>query len=174
METTRQDLLYAFRQYLKTPALTFIVLLTIALGIGANTALFSVVNGVLLSPLSYPAPEQLVTLHENKANFQNGSISYPNFRDWQKQNRSFSSMAVSRVFSFNLIGAGEPEQVNGDLVSSDFFPMLGVKPVRGRLFVAGEDEVGAAPVVLIGEDLWRRKFSSSPDILGKSIKLGPK
>src|SRR5262249_54073601 len=140
----------------------------------ANTAVFSIVNGVLLNPLPFPHSDQLVALGENKPNFENGSISYPNFFDWQKDNRSFSSMAVSRVFSFNLIGAGEPEQIDGDLVSSEFFLILGVKPVRGRLFLAGEDRFGAAPVVLIGEDLWRRKFSSSPDIVGKSITLGPK
>jgi putative ABC transport system permease protein len=174
METLFQDLRYGVRMALKSPAFTTVAVMTLALGIGANTAVFSIVNGVLLNPLPFPQSDQLVALGENKANFENGSISYPNFRDWQKGNRSFSSTALSRVFSFNLIGAGEAEQVNGDLVSSDFFPMLGVKPVRGRLFITGEDEVGAAPVALIGEDLWRRKFSASPDILGKSIKLGPK
>jgi predicted permease len=174
METLFQDLRYGMRTALKSPAFTAVAVITLALGIGANTAVFSIVNGVLLNPLPFPQADQLVALGENKANFENGSISYPNFRDWQKDNRSISSMAVSRVFSFNLIGAGEPEQVDGDLVSSDFFSILGVKPVAGRLFVAGEDEVGAAPVALIGEDLWRRKFSSSPDIVGRSITLGPK
>ena len=174
METLFQDLRYGVRMALKSPAFTAVAVITLALGIGANTAVFSIVNGVLLNPLPFPQADQLVALGENKANFENGSISYPNFRDWQKDNRSFSSMAVSRIFSFNLIGAGEPEQVDGDLVSSDFFSMLGVKPVKGRLFMAGEDEVGAAPVAMIGEGLWRRKFSSSPEILGKSITLGPK
>lgn len=174
METLFQDLRYGVRVALKSPAFTAVAIITLALGIGANTAVFSIVNGVLLNPLPFPQADQLVALGENKANFENGSISYPNFRDWQKDNRSFSSMAVSRVFSFSLIGAGEPEQVDGDLVSSDFFSILGVRPVMGRVFMAGEDEVGAAPVALIGEDLWRRKFSSSPDILGKSIRLGPK
>src|SRR5215469_8315651 len=174
METLIQDLRYGLRMALKSPGFTAVAVITLALGIGANTAVFSIVNGVLLNPLPFPQADQLVALGENKANFENGSISYPNFRDWQKDNRSFSSMAVSRIFSFNLIGAGEAEQVDGDLVSSDFFSMLGVKPVMGRLFMAGEDEVGAAPVALIGEDLWRRKFSSSPDIVGKSITLGTK
>lgn len=174
METLLQDFRYGMRMALKSPAFTAVAVITLALGIGANTAVFSIVNGVLLNPLPFPHADQLVALGENKPNFENGSISYPNFRDWQKDNHSFSSMAVSRVFSFNLIGAGEPEQIDGDLVSSDFFSILGVKPVAGRLFMAGEDEVGAAPVVLIGEDLWRRKFSSSPDILGKTIRLGPK
>jgi len=174
METLLQDFRYGIRMALKSRAFTAVALITLALGIGANTAVFSIVNGVLLNPLPFPQADQLVALGENKANFENGSISYPNFHDWQKDNRSFSSMAVSRVFSFSLIGAGEPEQVDGDLVSSDFFSILGVKPVMGRLLMPGEDEVGAAPVVLIGEDLWRRKFSSSPDIVGKSIRLGPK
>jgi len=174
METLFQDLRYGVRMALKSPGFTAVALITIALGIGANTAVFSIVNGVLLNPLPFPQADQLIALGENKANFENGSISFANFRDWRKDNRSFSSMALSRVFSFNLIGAGEPEQVDGDLVSSDFFSILGVKPVKGRLFMAGEDEVGAAPVALIGEDLWRRKFSSSPDIVGKSITLGPK
>jgi len=174
METLLQDFRYGIRMALKSRAFTAVALITLALGIGANTAVFSIVNGVLLNPLPFPQADQLVALGENKANFENGSISYPNFHDWQKDNRLFSSMAVSRVFSFSLIGAGEPEQVDGDLVSSDFFSILGVKPVMGRLLMPGEDEVGAAPVVLIGEDLWRRKFSSSPDIVGKSIRLGPK
>src|SRR5262252_5946361 len=174
METLIQDLRYSLRMALKSPGFTAVAVITLALGIGANTAVFSIVNGVLLNPLPFPQADQLVALGENKANFENGSISYPNFHDWRKDNRSFSSMAVSRVFSFSLIGAGEPEQIDGDLVSSDFFSILGVNPVKGRLLMAGEDEVGAAPVALIGEDLWRRKFSSSPDIVGKSITLGPK
>src|SRR4051812_49760087 len=114
METTRQDLLYAFRQYLKTPALTFIVLLTIALGIGANTALFSVINGVLLSPLSYPQPEQLMSLHQSKINFATGAISYPDFRDWQKENHTFSAIAIFRPVTFSLTGAGDAVQLNGE------------------------------------------------------------
>jgi hypothetical protein len=174
METLFQDLRYGVRMALKLPAFTAVAVITLALGIGANTAVFSIVNGVLLNPLPFLQADQLVGLGENKANFENGSISYPSFHDWQKDNRSFSSMAVSRDFSFNLIGVGKAEQVEGDLVSSDFFSILGVKPVTGRLFMAGEDEVGAAPVALIGEGLRRRKFSFSPDIVGKSITLGPK
>lgn len=174
METLLQDVRYGLRMLGKTPSFTVVAILTLALGIGANTAVFSIVNGVLLNPLPFPQADQLIAMGENKANFQNGSISYPNFRDWQRENRSFSSMALSRVFSFSLLGAGDPEQIHGELVSSDFFSTLGVKPLTGRLFVAGEDEVGAAPVALIGEGLWQRKFSSSPNILGKSIRLGAK
>jgi putative ABC transport system permease protein len=174
METLFQDVRYGLRMLGKSPSFTAVAILTLALGIGANTAIFSIVNGVLLNPLPFPHADRLIALGENKANFENGSISYPNFRDWQKENRSFSSMAVSRIFSFSLLGAGGAEQIHGELISSDFFSTLGVKPLAGRLFANGEDEVGAAPVALIGEDIWRRKFSSSPNILGKSLRLGPK
>ncbi|HLQ78170.1 MAG TPA: ABC transporter permease, partial [Terriglobia bacterium] len=166
-----QDLRYAIRQFLKTPGLTAIVVITIALGVGANTALFSVVNGVLLNPLPYPQPEQLVALRESKANFEFGSIPYPNFRDWRKDNRTFSSMAVWRNTAFSLTGKGEAEQVSGQFISSDFFSIFGVKPLMGRTIAPGEDEIGAAPIALISEGLWRRKFGSAPDILGNGITL---
>jgi len=158
----------------QAPGFALIVVLTLALGIGANTALFSVVNGVLLHPLPYPEPEQLVRLHESKPSFETGSISYPNFRDWQKENKTFSAMAISRGNSFALSGVGEAEQVNAELISSDFFSLLGVKPVVGRVFAPGEDEIGAAPVAIISVSLWERKFSSSSSILGKGITLDGK
>ena len=166
-----QDLRYAVRQFLKTPGLTILVIVTIGLGVGANTALFSVVNGVLLSPLPYPEPDQLVALRESKPNFEWGTVPYPKFRDWQKDNHTFSKMAVWRSYAFSLTGVGEAEQVNAHLVSSDFFPILGVKPILGRNFLAGEDEIGAAPIAVITESLWRRKFASVPDIVGKGITL---
>jgi len=166
-----QDLRYAVRQFLKTPALTAVVVITIALGVGANTALFSVVNGLLLNPLPYPQPEQLVALRESKPNFEFGSIPYPNFRDWQKDNRTFSAMAVWRNSAFSLTGTGEAEQVSGQFVSSDFLSIFGVKPVMGRAFARGEDEIGGPPIALISEGLWRRKFNSAADILGKGITL---
>jgi predicted permease len=144
------------------------------LGIGANTALFSVINAVLLSPLPFPQPDQLVTLHENKPNFEGGSVSYPNFRDWQKDNHSFSSIALARTYAFSLTGIGEAEQVSGGFVSSDFFPVLGVNPVIGRTFTEDEEPVDAGPVALISAGLWQRKFGSAPDILGKTITLDGK
>jgi len=171
METLFQDVRYALRQFHKSPGFTAVAVVTLALGIGANTVIFSVVNGVLLSPLPFPKPDQLVTLHENKPNFEGGSLSYPNFRDWQKDNHTFSSMAIARNYAFSLTGAGEAEQVNGEFVSSEFFPVLSVSPVIGRLFAQGEDEPGAGPVALISAGLWRRKFSSTSDILGRSITL---
>src|SRR6204780_3277890 len=104
-----QDLRFALRMLTKSPAFTVVAVLTLALAIGANPALFSVVNGVLLNPLPYPQPDQLVTLHESKPNFETGSISYPNFLDWQKQNHTLSAVAVSRSYSFSLPGLGPAE-----------------------------------------------------------------
>jgi len=171
METLFQDLRYGLRMLVKSPGFTVVAVATLALGIGANTALFSVINGVLLSPLPFPQPDQLVTLHENKPNFEGGSLSYPNFRDWRSDNHTFSSLALARTYVFSLTGIGEAEQVSGDFVSSDFFPVLGMKPVIGRTFAEDEERVGADPVALISAGLWRRKFSSAPDILGKNITL---
>ena len=171
METLLQDLRYGVRTLMKSFSFTAVAVLTLALGIGANTSLFSVINGVLLSPLSFPEPEQLVTLHENKPNFEGGSVSYPNFRDWQRDNHTFSALAVGRRYAFSLTGIGEAEQVGGEFISADFFPLLGVKPLIGRTFAEDEDQVGAGPVALISAGLWQRKFSSAPDILGKSITL---
>ena len=174
MTAMMQDIRYALRQLYKAPGFTVVAVLTLALAIGANTALFSIVSGVLLNRLPYPQPERLVTLSESKPNFDYGSISYLNFRDWQKENRSFSSMAIYRSYAFSLTGSGEPVQVSGEFVSSELFPLLGVKPQIGRSFVPGEDEVGAGPVALISAGLWQRKFNSAADIVGKSITLDGK
>jgi predicted permease len=171
LEELLQDLRYGARMLRKNLGFTVVAVLTLALGIGANTGIFSIVNGVLLNPLPYPHPEQLVTLHESKPNFEFGSISYPNFRDWQKDNHTFSSMAISRRFAFSLTGLGEAEQVPARFISSDFFSTVGVNPVLGRSFVPREDEIGAAPIALISAGFWRRKFGSSPDVLGKSLTL---
>jgi predicted permease len=166
-----QDLQFGARMIAKSPGFAAIAIVTLALGIGANTALFSVVNGVLLNPLPYPEPEQLVTLHESKPNFDSGSISFLNFRDWRKENTTFSMMAISRGYAFGLTGAGDPEQVRSEFVSTDFFPLLGVKPVIGRLFEEGEDEFGASPVAIISEGFWNRKFASAHDVVGKGLTL---
>ncbi|HKQ76025.1 MAG TPA: ABC transporter permease [Blastocatellia bacterium] len=166
-----QDLRFGVRMLLKKPGFTAVVVLTLALGIGANAALFSVVNGVLLNPLPFPEPEQLVTLHQSKPNFDTGAMPYPNFRDLQRENRTFSAMAISRPTGFSLTGAGEAERVNAQFVTADFFTVLGIKPQLGRNFAPGEDERGASPIVLIGADLWQRKFGSAPDVLGKSLAL---
>jgi predicted permease len=169
METLLQDLRYGLRLLIKSPGFTAIAIVTLALGIGANTALFSVINGVLLSPLPFPQPEQLVTLHENKPHFEGGSVSYPNFRDWRKDNHTFSSLALARTYAFSLTGTGEAEQVSGEFISSEFFSVLGVRPVIGRTFSEDEERVGAGPVALISAGLWQRKFGSASDILGRGV-----
>ena len=174
LQTTWQDLRYGLRMLGKNPGFMAVAVLTLALGIGANTALFSVINGVLLNPLPFAQANQLVTLSESKPNFEYGSISYPNFRDWQKENHSLSSLAVYRSYAFSLTGAGEAQQLKGEFVSSDIFPLLGVKPLTGRTFVPGEDEIGAAPIALLAEGLWRRKFGADADIVGKAIVLDGK
>jgi predicted permease len=174
MSNLIQDIRYGLRGLWRQPGFTVVAVCSLALGIGANTAIFSVVNGVLLNPLPYPQPEQLVTLHQSKPNFERGAMPYPNFRDLQKQNQTFSSMAISRGFGFSLMGAGEPERVNARLVSADFFSVLGLNPLLGRTFMPGEDEPGAGPVALISEDLWQRKFGSAANVLEQGITLDDK
>src|ERR1700674_3932149 len=171
LERLMQDLRFGVRMLAKSPGFAAVAILTLALGIGANTALFSIVNGVLLNPLPYPDPEQLVTLAESKPNFDSGSISFPNFRDWRKDNRTFSMMGISRSYSYSLTGRGEAEQVSAEFISSDYLAVLGVKPVIGRLFAEGEDQIGASPIVLIGEGFWNRKFGAAPDIVGQGLTL---
>jgi putative ABC transport system permease protein len=171
MTTLIQDSRYGLRMLGKNPGFTAVAVLTLALGIGANTAIFSVVNGVLLNPLAYDHPDRLVALFSRTSDFTYASISYPNFLDWVRDNHSFSALAAFREDDFNLTGTGEPERVPGEMVSGNFFTLLGVKPVIGRTFRAEEDQVGAAPVVLISAGLWKRKFAASPDVLGKALNL---
>lgn len=171
MNTFSQDLRYAVRVLAKSPAFAIIAVLTLALGIGANTALFSVVNGVLLNPLPYPEPERLTSLYSHTKQFQYSSISYPNFLDWQRDNRSFSALAAWRGDDFNLTGMGEPERLRAEMVSADFFSILGVQPVIGRLIETQDDHAGAAPVVVLSQGFWKRKFGSSPQLIGQTISL---
>jgi predicted permease len=171
VEDLIQDLRYGLRQLRRNPGFAAVAVITLALGIGANTAIFSVVNGVLLNPLPYAQPDQLVALYSRDANSNTSSISYPNFLDWIRGNRSFSALAAYRSYDFDLTGEGEPERVPAEMISANFFPMLGVKPVLGRTFLSNEDQEGARPVVLISGGLWKRKFGSSPDAVGRTLTL---
>ena len=166
-----QDMRYGLRMLLKKPGFTIVVVLTLALGIGANVAVFSIVKGVLLNPLPYPDPEQLVTIHQSKPNFEAGAIPYPNFLDMQRQNQTLQSMAIARGAGFTLIGAGEAERVTARMVSADFFNVYGIKPAFGRNFTAEDDRKGADPVAIISAKLWARKFNSDPSLVEKSITL---
>jgi putative ABC transport system permease protein len=170
-EILRQDVRYSLRALAKSPGFAAVAVATLALGIGANTALFSVVSGVLLRPLPYPHPEELVAIYQSKPNFDRGSISYPNFRDWRRDNRSFATMAAVRTADFTLTGLGQPERIEGDYLSAQLFSLLGVAPVLGRDLAPGEDEVGAAPVVLITTGLWQRKLGGARDVIGRAMVL---
>jgi predicted permease len=171
METLLQDVRFGIRMIAKSPGFAAIAILTLALGIGANTVLFSVVNGVLLNPLPYDQPDRLVAIYAKTKEFSHSSISYPNYLDWVHDQRSFSSMASFRGDDYNLTGMGEPERMKTEMVSAEFFSLLGVKPVAGRLFRPQEDRVGAQPVAIIAGGLWKRKFGSSPDAIGKTMTL---
>src|SRR6476469_10033606 len=152
--TLPQDLRFGSRVLVKSPGFSLIAILTLALGIGANTAIFSVVNGVLLNPLPFHDPHQLVSMFQEIPNFKNGSISYPNFIDWRRMNTTFAGMAAYRSVGFNLSGNGEPERLHGEMISSGFFEILGVNPLMGRTFTADEDRLGANPTAMITEGLW--------------------
>jgi predicted permease len=171
MSILSQDVRYALRILAKAPGFSSIAILTLALGIGVNTALFSVVNGVLLNPLPYPHPQQLAALYGKATGYDHVPIAYPNFLDWQRDNHSFSSIALYHNEDYNYTGAGLAERLSGYMISADFFSTLGVNPILGRTFRPEDDQLSAAPVVILGGGLWRRRFASSPDVIGKSIVL---
>ena len=171
MTTLSHDLTFALRLFRKSPAFTAIAILTLALGIGANATLFSVVQGVLLNPLPYPHSGQLTAIYASTPGVDRGPIVYLNFLDWQHDTRTFSSMAAYRNQDYNLTGAAQAERVTGYMISADFFSTLGVPPVLGRTFLFDDDRVGALPVVILGGGLWARKFGSSPDVIGQALIL---
>lgn len=171
MTSLSQDFRYALRMLRNSPGFTLIAVLTLALGIGANTALFSVVNGVLLRALPYPQPDRLVEVAAKAPPFSESSISYPNFLDWVAQNHTFEALAAYRMKDYDLTGWGDAQALKAMQVSASFFPLLGVKPVLGRNFTAEEDRRGAAPVVMLAYGLWKTKFGGSPDVLGKTVTL---
>src|SRR3954453_23507781 len=167
-----QDVRYGLRTMAKNPVFTLIAVLALALGIGANSAIFSVVNGILLRPLPYKNPHQLVVIWENATHlgFPKNTPSPANFLDWQKQSTVFSGMAAFAERSFNLTGVGEPERLEGRRVSANLFDLLGVKPIIGRTFVPEEDQPGTK-VALLNESLWKRRFGSDPSVIGRALNL---
>ncbi|HEV2289447.1 MAG TPA: ABC transporter permease [Candidatus Acidoferrales bacterium] len=172
LETLWQDVRFALRMLRKSSGFTAVAVLTLALGIGANTALFSVVNGVLLNPLPYPHPEQVVLVSNTSSAIPETWVSYPDYLDLVRDNHSFSSLAAyESEVSFNLLGQGEPERVSVTEVSSAFFPTLGVTPVLGRNFSPAEDQLNGPPAVILSGGFWKTKFGGSPDILGKAINF---
>jgi len=171
LQDIHYDIRYALRMLLKSPGFTAIIIATLALGIGANTALFSVVNGVLLNPLPYPRSAQLVAIYQKDPAMDQAPVSYLNFLDWQRTAESFSSMAIYHHEDYNLTGSAQAERVNGLMVSADFFRTLAIHPSLGRDFRAEDDRIGAAPIVMLSDGFWHRRFGASPGILGQSIDL---
>ncbi len=173
LETFFQDTRYALRMLRKNPGFTAVAVLTLALGIGANTAIFSVVYAVLLKPLPFTNPDQLFTAFQ--ANTQLGiaetGCSYPNFEEWRSQNHVFSELAGIVAHQLTLTGRGEPSVVNTSVVTPELFALLDVKPLAGRIFFPQDGKQGAAPVVLVSEDLWQGRFGADPRIIGTSIDL---
>ena len=171
MGTVFQDLKFGLRTLAKNPGFTAVALLTLALGIGANTAIFSVVNGVLLRPLPYAEPGRLMLVYERSREFSQMSVSYPNFLDWRRENHSFTDMAAYRGDDFNFTGSGQPEHLGGEFVSASLLPVLGVNPLLGRNFLPQEDQQGASGVVMLTYGLWKRRFGADPNILGNTMTL---
>jgi len=173
MDLLIKDIRYGIRGLLKRPGFTVIALITLALGIGANTAIFSVVNAVLLRPLPFQNPEQLVIVWEDATlvGFPHNTPAPANYVDWKTQNQSFADMAASRETSFNLTGDGEPERVTAYAVTGNFFPLLGVQPLLGRSFVAEEDRPGGNKVVVLSYSLWQSRYGGDRNVLNREILL---
>src|SRR5579862_8709396 len=171
LDSLLQDLRYGARMLRKNPAFTAIAVLTLALGIGANTAIFSVVQGVLLSPLPYRRPDRLVMIMESNPRFAHVWVSYPNFQDWQRHAQSFSQMAAFRQQGYDLTNPGTPEHVDGSAVTAGFFETLGVQPAIGRDFSSEENQYGGPHALIISDRLWRDRFAQSAEVLGKAVTL---
>lgn len=166
----RQDLLYGFRNLRRSPTFAAAAVLTLALGIGANSALFSVIDSVLIRPLPYPDPHKLVMLYGRLANGETEEPSPADFLDYRRQSQSFENLAGFRELPFNLTGLDRPERIQGAVVTPEFFAVLKVNPQIGRVFLAQVDRPGSRLIVL-SDSLWREKYAGDPHILGKSIQV---
>ncbi|MEO5721364.1 MAG: ABC transporter permease [Chthoniobacterales bacterium] len=168
------ELRFAFRQLRKSPGFTLIAVLTLALGIGANTAIFSVIYAVLLQPLPYPEPNRLMIVTESDSSQPQISVSFPDFVDWKRDSTSFEELAISRRESFNLSGleGRAPEQISGAIVTANFFKVIGLEPQLGRAFTEAEDRVGGPLLAVISDRLWQRLFNRDPNVLGRAVNFG--
>jgi len=176
MQTAWTDLRFAFRQLRRSPALALVAVLSLALGSGANSAVFSVVDALLLRPLPYAQPDQLMMVFENDSGSPERTLPFspPDFFDFQRQARSFSGLEGCHFWSYNISGSGDPERVIGGVVTAGLFPLLGRRPVLGRTFRPEEDQPGGPPVVMLGFGLWQRRFGADPAVLGSKIQLDNK
>src|ERR1700683_507438 len=172
MGTIWQDIRFAMRTLTRWPGFTLIAVFTLALGIGANTAIFTVVNAVLLRPLAFKDPSQIV-LVEEKSQFPTITTSYQNYQDWRDQSHSFESMQASCATALTLTGMGEPELLSARYAPAGFFPLLGIQPIAGRNFLREEDTASGAPVAIISYGLWQR-LGGARDWVGKTIELSSK
>ena len=171
LEQLLEDIRFGLRLLRKNPGFTAVAMLTLALGIGANAAVFSVVYAVLLRPLPYKEPSRLVVLNETTPKVGDVSVSYPNFFDWRAASHAFSQMAAVQSVQFNLAGVTQPENISGDAVSPNFLSMMGVRPILGRDFDASEEMAGTEPVLLLSYALWQSHLGGNPNAVGKTITL---
>ena len=172
LDVLRQDIRFTFRSLRRQPAFALIAIVTLGLGIGANTAIFSVVNGVLLSPLPYREPERLVVLWQTLKDQPQILVSYPDYLDWRRRAKSFQDIAIYDLGdSYTLTGAGEPENVQGNLASGNLFSLLGVRPAMGRLLSPADDDKAAAPATVLSDGFWRRRFGADSGIVGQTLLL---
>ena len=171
LEQLLEDMRFGLRLLRKNPGFTLVAILTLALGIGANAAVFSVVYAVLLRPLPYKDPSSLLVLHETTPKVGDVSVSFPNFIDWRAASRTFRQMAAVQAVDFNLAGVTQPENISGDAVSPNFLSMMGVRPFLGRDFDASEEKPGTAPVLLLSYSLWQSHLGGDPNAVGKTITL---
>jgi putative ABC transport system permease protein len=173
MNTLLQDVRFGLRMLLKSPSISIVATIALALGIGANTAIFSVVNAVLLRPLPFPDPDSLVAIFEtdNSRGYVRGSHSYPNFFDLRAQNTVFERISTYRSGDFIMTGRGEPARLQSGVVTADLFPLLRVQPMLGRTFVPDEDKPSESRVVVLSHALFQKRFGSDPAILNQSLNL---
>ncbi|HVR09918.1 MAG TPA: ABC transporter permease, partial [Thermoanaerobaculia bacterium] len=170
-ETVIQDLRLSFRMLAKNPGFTTVTALTLAFGIGSNTAIFSVVKAVLLDGLPYPHPESLVRIIEHSKQTGDMMVSWPDYLDWRQQNQTFAELAAYHFDDYNLTGVEEPVRLHGMQATAGFFGLTGAVPPVGRAFTAAEDRPGGSPVALLADGLWRNRFGGDPRILGRTLLL---
>ena len=173
MDSLLSDVRYAVRNLIKRPGFTAIAILTLAIGIGANTTIFSAINALLLKPLPFPELDRVVAIWDEDVahGYEHNEVAFANYADWRNQNQSFQSLALYRWWSANLTGNDQPERIHGMLVTASFFEVLGTKPIMGRTFYEHENQTGNNTVAVITHSLWQRRFGGDPNIVNKTIQL---
>src|SRR5215471_17495657 len=176
LQILTSDCAYAFRMMRKNLVFTLVAILTLALGIGANTAIFSVVRAVLLKPLPYPEGQQLIFVRqqEPKLGVEDLGFSVAEIEDYRKQNRSLSGLVEYHGMAFTLFGHGDPDRVRTGVVSANYFDLFGIKPLLGRTFLPDDDKLGAPAVLVLSYEYWRNNFGADPDIVGKTFEMNDK